>query len=50
MTEPTTNITIDKQAPGYWRATLDNPPINTVHDRMYDRSLTSWKPSRPNRR
>jgi enoyl-CoA hydratase/carnithine racemase len=34
--EPTTNITIDKQVPGYWRATLDNPPINTVHDRMYD--------------
>jgi enoyl-CoA hydratase/carnithine racemase len=30
------NITIDKQVPGYWRATLDNPPINTVHDRMYD--------------
>jgi hypothetical protein len=44
MTEPTTNITIDKQVPGYWRATLDNPPINTVHDRMYDEvSLTSWK-------
>ena len=30
------NVMIDKQVPGYWRATLDNPPINTVHDRMYD--------------
>jgi len=36
MSEATTNITIDKQMPGYWRATLNNPPINTVHDRMYD--------------
>ena len=36
MSEPTTNIAIDKRVPGYWRATLDNPPINTVHDRMYD--------------
>jgi enoyl-CoA hydratase/carnithine racemase len=36
MSEPTINITIDKQVPGYWRATLNNLPINTVHDRMYD--------------
>src|SRR5882672_10574570 len=36
MSEPTTNITIGKQVHGYWRATLNNPPINTIHDRMYD--------------
>jgi enoyl-CoA hydratase/carnithine racemase len=30
------DITIDKQVPGYWRVMLDNPPVNTVHDRMYD--------------
>ncbi len=35
ISEPAANITIDKQVPGYWRATHDNPPINTVHDRMY---------------
>ena len=27
---------VDKQVPGYWRATLDHPPINTVDDLMYD--------------
>jgi enoyl-CoA hydratase/carnithine racemase len=36
MNEPTTKITIDKQVPGYWRVTLNNPPINTVDDQMYD--------------
>ncbi|GAA4622604.1 enoyl-CoA hydratase/isomerase family protein [Actinoallomurus vinaceus] len=36
MNEPATKITIDKQVPGYWRVTLDNPPINTVDDQMYD--------------
>jgi enoyl-CoA hydratase/carnithine racemase len=36
MTEPAATITTDKQVPGYWRATLNSPPINTVHDRMYD--------------
>jgi hypothetical protein len=35
ISAPAANITIDKQVPGHWRATLDNPPINTVHDRMY---------------
>jgi enoyl-CoA hydratase/carnithine racemase len=29
-------ITIDKSTPGYWRATLNHPPINTIDDRMYD--------------
>ena len=36
LSEPAANMTIDNQVPGYWRATLDNAPINTVHDRMYD--------------
>ena len=36
MSEPTSNVIIDKQVLGYWRVTLDNPPINTVHDQMYD--------------
>jgi len=25
-----------KQEPGYWRVTLDHPPINTIDDLMYD--------------
>lgn len=29
-------ILIDKTTPGYWRATLDNPPINVIDDQMYD--------------
>jgi len=32
----TTRITTDKQVSGYWRVTLDHPPINTIDDRMYD--------------
>jgi enoyl-CoA hydratase/carnithine racemase len=36
MSEPTTRITTDKGVPGYWRVTLNNPPINTVDDQMYD--------------
>lgn len=36
MSEPTTKITIDKEVAGYWRVTLDNPPVNTVDDQMYD--------------
>jgi enoyl-CoA hydratase/carnithine racemase len=36
MIEPTTKITIHKRVPGYRRVTLDNPPINTVDDQMYD--------------
>jgi enoyl-CoA hydratase/carnithine racemase len=31
-----TRLTVDKQVPGYWRVTLDHPPINTVDDLMYD--------------
>jgi enoyl-CoA hydratase/carnithine racemase len=36
MDEATTRLTVDKQVPGYWRVTLDHPPINTVDDLMYD--------------
>ena len=32
----TNRITVDKGVPGYWRATLNHPPINTVDDQMYD--------------
>ena len=34
----TTNrkIHVDKTTPGYWRITLDNPPINAIDDQMYD--------------
>jgi enoyl-CoA hydratase/carnithine racemase len=31
-----TRLTVDKQVPGYWRVTLNHPPINTVDDLMYD--------------
>jgi enoyl-CoA hydratase/carnithine racemase len=27
---------VDKSRAGYWRVTLDNPPINVIDDRMYD--------------
>src|ERR1700757_682970 len=36
MSLPANRITVDKQVPGYWRVTLDHPPINTVDDLMYD--------------
>ncbi len=36
MSDSTNKIAIDKQVPGYWRVTLNNPPINTVDDQMYD--------------
>jgi enoyl-CoA hydratase/carnithine racemase len=36
MDEDMTRLTVDKQVPGYWRVTLDHPPINTVDDLMYD--------------
>jgi len=36
MSNVTTRITTDKQVPGYWRVTLNHPPINTVDDQMYD--------------
>jgi enoyl-CoA hydratase/carnithine racemase len=32
----TTRITTDKQTSGYWRVTLNHPPINTIDDQMYD--------------
>jgi len=36
MDNVTTRITTDKQTSGYWRVTLNHPPINTIDDRMYD--------------
>lgn len=36
MEEPTTRVSVDKPVPGYWRVTLDHPPINTIDDLMYD--------------
>jgi enoyl-CoA hydratase/carnithine racemase len=36
MDETASRITIDKQVPGWWRVTLNHPPINTVDDQMYD--------------
>ena len=36
MDDDMTRLTVDKQVPGYWRVTLDHPPINTVDDLMYD--------------
>src|SRR5258708_29745013 len=29
-------LAVDKSIPGYWRVTLDNPPINLIDDSMYD--------------
>jgi enoyl-CoA hydratase/carnithine racemase len=36
MTESKKKLAIDKKTPGYWRVTLDNPPINLIDDSMYD--------------
>jgi len=36
MNDVASRIVIDKQAPGYWRVTLNHPPINTIDDQMYD--------------
>ncbi|MGX6999137.1 enoyl-CoA hydratase/isomerase family protein [Caballeronia sp. KNU42] len=36
MSKVRTTIVTDKTTPGYWRVTLDNPPINAIDDRMYD--------------
>jgi len=36
MSNTHTAIVTDKTTPGYWRVTLDNPPINAIDDRMYD--------------
>jgi len=36
MTDPKKKLVVDKTAPGYWRVTLDNPPINLIDGGMYD--------------
>jgi enoyl-CoA hydratase/carnithine racemase len=36
MDNVTTRISTDKQTSGYWRVTLNHPPINTIDDQMYD--------------
>jgi hypothetical protein len=36
MGNVTARITTDKQVPGFWRVTLNHPPINTIDDQMYD--------------
>ena len=36
MSDAMTRLSVDKQVPGYWRVTIDHPPINTADDLMYD--------------
>src|ERR1700751_2535427 len=36
MSSARTKITTDKTTAGYWRVTLNNPPINAIDDSMYD--------------
>src|SRR5277367_4364414 len=36
MTDVRKKVTVDKAVPGYWRVTLNNPPINAIDDSMYD--------------
>lgn len=36
MTDMKNKVITDKSVPGYWRVTLDNPPINVIDDSMYD--------------
>jgi len=36
MSTSQNKVIVDKHAEGYWQVTLDNPPINTVDDQMYD--------------
>jgi enoyl-CoA hydratase/carnithine racemase len=36
MNDVPKRVTTDKTTPGYWRVTLNNPPINAIDDRMYD--------------
>ena len=36
MDKATTRVTVDERVPGYWRVTLNHPPINSVDDLMYD--------------
>jgi enoyl-CoA hydratase/carnithine racemase len=36
MHEATARLSVNTQVPGYWRVTIDNPPINTIDNLMYD--------------
>ena len=36
MSNARQKFSVDKTTPGYWRVTLDNPPINVIDDQMYD--------------
>src|SRR5258706_15148445 len=36
MSDAQTRIAVNKETPGWWRVTVDHPPINTVDDLMYD--------------
>lgn len=36
MTDVRKKLITDKTTPGYWRVTLNNPPINAFDDSMYD--------------
>lgn len=36
MTEAKKKLIVDKAIDGYWKVTLDNPPINLIDDSMYD--------------
>ncbi|MGA2942305.1 MAG: enoyl-CoA hydratase/isomerase family protein [Xanthobacteraceae bacterium] len=36
MSNARKKIIADKSTPGYWRVTLNNPPINSIDDSMYD--------------
>src|SRR5271170_670935 len=36
MSDLSQTFIVDKSRTGYWRVTLDNPPINVIDDRMYD--------------
>src|ERR1700722_16457491 len=37
MGNVTARITTDKQVPGFWRVTLNHPPINTIDDQIASR-------------
>jgi hypothetical protein len=45
MDEATTRVTVDKQEPGYWRLTLNHPPINTIDDYSRATSLAMFTPT-----
>jgi len=36
MSNAEKKLIADKTTPGYWRITLNNPPINAITDGMYD--------------